>query len=241
MLLGDILQRVQSLYSKGVQSDDTRLVNRHIYSAVTTARNVLLRQKADKGQIISDWSYQTLPCAELEKAPLHECPCVPVPGCIILRTKHKIPKPITNLDSHMIKTVMTIDGSITFDETTYEDEKYSKGNKFTSKIPKWFPHNERVYITIVKQLKAVAIKGLYDDFVAAKLFPSICVNECPDCCEDVLDMEFPLEGDSIRPLIQLANEELIIIMKQLTEDRLSNSQDDDMPTGMVHQPNPARR
>ena len=39
MIIGDIIQRIQSLYSKGVQSDDTRLKSRHIYNVLITNRN----------------------------------------------------------------------------------------------------------------------------------------------------------------------------------------------------------
>lgn len=236
MVVAEAIQRVQSLYSRGVQSDDSRLTPRHTYSALMSARSTLLRQRSDKNQKISDWSYQTLPCIELEKAPIHECPCAPSEGCMVLRSKHKIPKPITNLDSHLIRSITSLDGTTNFDATIFEHEKYSKGNKFTANKPGYYPRNGRIYITVYKTMKAVTGRGLFDDFIDAYFFPSIC-GECEGCeCIDVMDIEVPIDGDLIRPLVKLANEELIIIMKQLGEDKLGNSSEDASSTGMIHQP-----
>lgn len=237
MLLGEIIQRVQSLYSQGLQSKDTRLTSRHIYSAVSTARSILLRQQYNKNQSTNQWSYQTLPCVELIKAPVHECPCIPSNGCMILRSKHKIPKPVSGLDKHLIQSVTSLDGSIRFDETSFENVKYnSKGKKYTSKEPYYYFRNEYIYVTVLKNLKVLTLTGLFDDPVAAKQFPSFCASDCPECeCEDIMDMEYPIDGDLVRPLIQLANDELIIIMKQMTEDRKNNATNDtSIDTSMIH-------
>ena len=41
MLVKELVQRIQSLYSKGVQSDDTRLSSPHIYNKLITVRSKL--------------------------------------------------------------------------------------------------------------------------------------------------------------------------------------------------------
>ena len=46
----ELIQRVQSLYSKGVQSDDSRLTSRHIYNKLTTVRAKLVTEEAKKNQ-----------------------------------------------------------------------------------------------------------------------------------------------------------------------------------------------
>ena len=48
MKIGEIIQRIQSLYSKGVESDDTRLMSRHIYNKLLTVRARLISQDAKK-------------------------------------------------------------------------------------------------------------------------------------------------------------------------------------------------
>lgn len=239
MLLEEILQRVQSLYSRGVQSKDTRLTPRHIYSATSTARSILLKQQYNKKQITGRWSYQTLPCVELIKAPVHECPCVPSAGCMILRTKYKIPKPISGIDRHLIQAVTSLDGSVKFEETNFEIAKFAnKGNKYINDKPNYYPYNNYLYLTSIKALKAITVLGLFDDIIEAFQFPSLCTDGCIDCqCADIMDIEYPIDGDLVKPLIQIANDELIIIMKQMTEDKGNNASDDTGSGGMVHQAN----
>ncbi len=225
MQLREFTQRVQSMYSKGVHSNSTRLTSRHIYSAGMSARSLLLRQRVNKNQKISQWSYQVLPCVELIKAPIHECECIPDGGCVILRSKYKLPKPIVSLEKELIKSVTSFDGSITFDIDEFETVKYSAGNKFTSKKPTYYFRNGYLYITTLKILKALTITILANDFLEAYNFPSMC--PCDGCdCNDIMDLDFPIDGDLERPLIQLANEELIIMFKQMTEDKSNNAADD---------------
>lgn len=238
MKLEEGIQRVQSLYSAGVQSRSSRLTSRHIYSALMTARSVLLSQQANKNQKATQWSYQTLPCVELISVPEHECPCVPPVGCKVLRTKYQLPMPINGLDTMLIQSVTSLDGSITFDNTRFDTHKYRTGNKFTSKNPAIYIKNRYGYITIKKLLAGLIIVGLFDDFLEATSFPSVC-GSCAECeCLDIMITEIPIDGKLIRPLIQLANEELIVIMRQMNEDKSNNATDDTKTTGnMIHQPN----
>ena len=115
----EIIQRVQSLYSKGVQSDNSRLSSRHIYSKLLTSRSKLLHQKLSKRQKISQFNYQTLPCVELIEAPKNECPCLPPVGCTILKSKYPLPKVLVSLNAHAIEYVTSVDGAISYDETTW--------------------------------------------------------------------------------------------------------------------------
>lgn len=238
MKVGEVIQRVQSLYSKGVHSNDTRLTARHIYSAISTARATLLRQQSNKNQKISNWSYQILPCVELQQAAIHECPCIPTNGCVILRSKYKLPKPITGLDANLIQYVTSLDGAIRFDESNFENNKYMIGNKYTSAKPDYYFRNGYLFITTLKALKALTVSILADSFIEANSFHSYC--PCEGCeCQDIMEMEFPIDGDAIVPLLKIANEELIIIMKQVGEDRSNNSGDDTDSAGkMIHQPQP---
>ena len=237
MKVEQIIQRVQSLYSKGVHSDDTRLTSRHIYSALSTARATILRQQANKNQKINDWNYQILPCIELQPAAIHECPCIPTNGCTILRSKHKLPRPITGLNNNLIKYVTSLDGSIRFDENSFENNKYMLGSKYTSTKPDFYFSNGYLFVTVLKNLKAIRASILADDFIEANAFPSFC-GPCTDCeCEDIMSLEFPLDANLILPVLDISNQELIILMKQITEDRPNNTTDDTSSAGkMVHQP-----
>lgn len=236
MTIGEGIQRLQSLYNKGVQSDDTRLTPRHAYSALLSGRNLLLNQQSNKGQIAGEWAIDTLPCIELIKAPIHECPCIPGNGCMILRSKHKIPNPVIGLDKHLIKSITSMDGSIRFDEETFETQKYAIGNKYTSKKPSFFIKNEYLFITVLKQLQGVTGRGLFHDPIEVFNFPSIC-DPCEECkCKDIMELEFKMAGHLQKAFFDLAYNELIIIMKQITEDKSNNASDDTETRGqMIHQ------
>ena len=115
MIVKELIQRVQALYSKGVKSDDSRLSSRHIYNKLLSVRARLISQEAKKKQRISQWNYQTIPCIKMIEVPAHDCPCLPPIGCKILRSEHKIPSPLSGLSGDLIDWVRTIDKHIKID------------------------------------------------------------------------------------------------------------------------------
>ena len=236
MKISEIIQRVQSLYSKGVQSDDTRLSARHIYSKILTARARLITQKVNKRQKVSQWNFQTLNCVELIKAEPYECPCLPAIGCVILRTKEPLPNPLTGLnDGHMLQSVTSLEGSIIFSETNWVDKKYKKGNKYTANKPDYFIRNNYLYITTKKGPKAISITGLFEDPLEAESYPGICgtgegcrestpQDDCPDCVSP-LDKSLPIDKDMIGTLVEITAQELISMFSQGREDLSNDSID----------------
>ena len=227
MKISEVIQRVQSLYSRGVQSDDSRLTSRHIYNKLITTRAKLLVQRANKKQRISQWNYQTLPCVALEKVPVHDCPCLPPIGCDIYRTKYPLPKPLTSLNTTLIQSVLSLDGSLSFDEILMHNVKNKKGSKYTKYKPDYFIKNEYLYLILVRGIDLITITALFQDPVEAYQYPSYCEEDCEDCqdCESPLDKEFPIDSELVDTLISLAVQELIIMFSQAKEDTLNNSRD----------------
>lgn len=224
MTNGEVIQRIQSLYSKGVQSDDSRLRPRHIYSKIITVRALLLHRQASKKQKISQWNYQTLPCVELIEASPHECGCeVPV-GCTIQRSVYPLPSPVSDLGSHLIQNVSSVDGSVFYSEVSWQEKKYKSGSKYTANKPDFFIRNGYLFLTHRRGPKIVSITGLFQDPLEAENFPSACEESCSDC-ESFLDKEFHLDASLIEPLVQMSVEELIGIFSQNIEDTTNNSTD----------------
>lgn len=232
MLIRDLIQRIQSLYSKGVQSDDSRLTPRHIYNKMMTVRSKLIYQKANKKQKLNQWNFQTIPCIELIKAPIHECPCLPPVGCEILKTKYPLPKPISNLTNHIIQSVTSLDGSVLYSETAWAEYKYKIGNKYTAKKPDYFIRNGYLYITHKTGPKVITVTGLFEDPLEVEKFPSYCDEDCAECkdCGDYLDKEFPIDNDLIDTLIEFCIQELIVMFSQSEQDKTNNSKDDNYGT-----------
>ena len=224
MLIKEAIQRVQSLYSKGVQSDDSRLSARHIYSKLKSSRARLIKQKLDKNQIISDWNTQILPCVELELAPQHECPCLPPLGCNILKSKYPLPQPINSRNRQLIIYVTSIDGSIIYAETTWTEKKYKKANKYTAHKLDYYIKNDYLYLTHKGGPSVVTVAGVFEDPFAAEGFKSYCP-DIEDDCLDPLDTDFPIDEDQVDTLIEMAAKELIVLFSQNKEDLTNDSKD----------------
>lgn len=231
MKISEVIQRVQSLYSKGVESDDSRLTRRHIYNKLVTIRSTLLFNKLNKKQNVSVFNYNTLPCVELVKVEAHECPCVPPSGCQILRSKYKLPSPINTLSGHYIDSVTSLDGQIQFDETTWKGKKWRSGDKYTSRRPDWFIKDDYLYITVTRRLQAVTIIALFEDPVEAAQFPSLCEQDCEDCCPiNPMEVDFNMDNDLLDTLVEMSVKELIGVFNQNKEDITNNSQDEKQPS-----------
>lgn len=237
MKVSEAIQRVQSLYSRGVQSDDSRLMSRHIWNKLLGARATLLIQKSNKRQPFSQWIYQTIPCIELIPAAPYECPCIPPAGCVWLRSKNPFPEPLVGLEGNLIQSVTSLDGSMVFDLTTFATQKYESGNKYTAKKPKYLLYDKYLFVTVIKKLKVVTATVLANDPMQVWNFPSFCQEDCADCCPDILENEFPLDRDLTETAIQMASNELIGIFVQLKKDNANDSVDDALVSNMIHQPN----
>lgn len=240
MILRNIIQRIQSEYSKGVQSSESRLTSRHIYNKFLTVRATLFYQKANKKQKISDWNYQTLNCVELIEIPAHQCPCIPPIGCEVLRSRYKLPRPITGLNAHLIKAVTSITGELIYSEVSLKEKQYKKGNKYTNNKPDYFIEDGYLFITHLKgSARVLKVVLLPDDPTESIKFANYC-DDCVDCveCESPLDMDFPIDGDMAEAMILISSEELVEKFNRFgREDITSDSRDD----GTTEQVQPQRR
>ena len=227
MKTSELIQRVQSLYSRGVQSDDSRLSNRHIYNKLLTARAKLISQEAKKKQIINLWNYQTLPCVELIPVERHECPCLPPVGCKILKSKYPLPKPITDLGGHLIQGVTSIEGSVSYSRVDFEQVKYHYANKYTAKHAIYWIRNEHLYTSYTEGPTVISVTLLAENPFDAENFPSYCEKDCTDCvnCDSPLEMEFPIDNDMADTLVELAIKELVILFSGRNADTNNDNKD----------------
>lgn len=228
MVIGEILQRVQSLYSKGAQSQSSRLMSRHIYSKMLSTRSLLIFNKINKRQFLSKWNYTILPCVKLIAVPENECPCLVAPGCTILRSEHKLPKPSNSINDYIIDSVMSIDGAIVFHEITYLRKNWRVDDKYTSAKPDYFIKDGYLYITSTRKLKAVTVIGIFSDPIEAENFPSYCdesESKTPSCSTHPIEIEFPIDEELINSLIELTVQELSVGFALGEEDRRNDSVD----------------
>jgi hypothetical protein len=210
MVVENILQRIFSLYSSGVEDKSERLMPRHIYNKMLSVRSKLIFQKINKKQFISNWSYDYLPCVALEEVSQSNCPCLIPKGCSILRSVEKLPKPVNSISGYMIQSVTSVDGSIIFGEATQTSKNWKKFDKYTSNKPDYFIQDEYLYITVTRKLKAVTVTGIFNDPIEAAQYPSFCdgIGEQDSCSDNPLAVEFSIDEDLIDTLVQMTLEEL---------------------------------
>ena len=223
MIVIDIIQRVQSLYSKGVQSDDSRLSPRHIYNKLVSVRSYLLLQQSKKRQKISDWSYQILPCVELIDVPVTDCPFVTHNTFKVKRTKYRLPKPITGIISHNIEWVFSLDNKVKFDESNRLEMLHIKGNRFTANLNRFIPDDGYLYIYGKQLPEVVKVKMLCEDPAEAISFKYACKEDNP--CYTPLEMEFPIETGYIDLMLEMVYKELVELFNTQKEDVKTNAND----------------
>lgn len=224
MTIKEIIQRVQSLYSKGVQSDDTRLSGRHIFNKLNSTRSLVLKRKEKE---IGDSNYQYIDCIEVIKAPIHECPCIPAIGCCFYRTKYKIPALLTDsMGKEMIINLSSLDSNTQFSQWEWKDFKWKKGEKYTQFKPDFFIKNEYIYFTQRKSIqeKVVTLQGLFENPLLAYIFNSENTL-CPSECVDYLELEYPLQSSLIDMVIEMVVKELIQIFNSGIEDSTNDTRD----------------
>lgn len=223
MKIKEIIQRIQSLYSKGVQSDDVRLSSRHIYSKLKTIRGRLLYERVNKKQFLASINYQVLPCVELIKAPISECPCIPPLGCCIYKTKYPLPPPISGMNGHIIKSVTSLDGNIVYSEITWQDKKYKQFDKYTATKPDYFMSGGYLYVTAKNDTEVIRIEILLEDPLDGYTHPMYCPTE--NNCTTFFDKEFHLDNSMIDTAIEFTVQELIGVFNQNQEDTSNNTKD----------------
>lgn len=225
MIVRELVQRVQSGYSRGVESDDSRLSSRYIYNKFLTVRSVLIANRAKDRQKISQWNYQTLPCIEMVLAPIHECPCLPSDDCKILKSKYKIPRVLTDKDRHLIQSVSTLDGSFRFSEILWEDIKNQKGNKYTKTVSGYFIRDEYLYLSHDKEKEVVTMTALFANPEDVYSFVGSCTQETVSCLSP-LDKDFPADSELLDGMISISVQELINLFSRTSVDEANNASDD---------------
>lgn len=225
--IGELIDRIDTPYNKGVASDDTRLHDRYIYSIMKTSRTTLITNQLKKRQKISDWNYTILPCVSLIKVDAGSCPCLPSFGCQVFRTKYRLPKILTDYDKHLIQFVMGVENNLLISETTREEYMYNVGNKYTGNILKYILEDGYFYVYGKNVPSVIKVKVLIEDPLELLTFPMLCDENCEDCqdCTSILDLPFPMDEDMINPLVDMVNQEVLKNFTQGKEDLTNNTID----------------
>jgi len=228
--IGEAIQRLQSIYSQGVQSNNTRLSKRQIYSNLLSGRNTLIEQISNKNQYINAWMYQTLHVVELEKVSMSSVSGIGKTN--VLKSKKRIPVIISDMDYELYSSVTKVDGSVNYSATTYHGDKYKVGAKYSFAKGNYYIKDGFFYMTGAEYLKGVTMNAIFEDPLEVFQFN---YDNCKDCeCVAAEDIEFPIDRKLLKTMMEFAYQELVLFV-QMNEDRKNNAQDDAKPSKMIHQ------
>lgn len=225
MINKEAIQRVLSVYTKGVHTRDTRLTKRHVYNKLLTVRNMLLEQKANKRQAISNEAYQVLPCVKMSLAPVSDCSCVPaflLENCKLYKSESKIPHILKSIHGILLRNITTIDGQVSLDYYNYANLRYLKGRKFGQEKPFVFIFNDYLY-QIKSEYELLQIEAVFIYPLEADKFKECDCDEFTDC-ESYQDKIFPIPSTLEEILIDISKNELIGLFQHGKVD-IPNSMD----------------
>lgn len=218
MTIREYIDQVQELYSKGIKSFSSRLSNRHIYATMVSMRKTLISQKAKKKQTVSSWSYQTFEIKMNYNA-----------KCNASVSEESLPKSLTDYNRDLIKSVRTIDGMENISQIEPESVKYMKGNKYTSKMLRYYIQNGFLYINKNIGPKILEVTMLADDPLDIYNIEKNCSG---DECSSPLDMDFPIDGDLEQTLIEMCSIRLVQQFQAYGRQDIYNNLKEDIQTAV---------
>lgn len=225
MLISEAVNRVQSAYSKGMPSDDSRLSNRHIYSKLRSTRIMVISQTINKKQIISQWCYQPI-IVNMSSVSKLDCPELVSDTCKVLKSDKPIPEIFTSLNRHLIQSVTSMDGSKNYGITNWDTIKYNKkGRKYSGSLSEFYIKNGYLYITGQSVDTKISLTACFNDPIAAQVYSDGCGKDIVSCTS-YLDYNFATDGKMEEAIVSMTCEELVQEFHLYSDDRKNNAVDD---------------
>jgi len=217
MKLNEIIYYIQNVLNKGPRSDDSLYSDRQVYFILKSIRAKLIKQKYDKYNRISEANYQLIDCMELTKQELYDCPCFTT-DCKVLVTNYEIPNILNSRNLPLIE-VYTPKGE-KISRTTLNAYKYNKYSRTKEDKLFWFYHDNKIVVLGSTLLKAIRIKGIFEDPVELGSITSYCTS---NVCFDPYTSNFPLDAELVDSLTKMAYDEFVRVMAMMPNDQTNNS------------------
>jgi hypothetical protein len=149
--------------------EDAFMTDRYIYSIIIKYAKMLIRRQDNENKIFKFQSlFKTLPCVELIEIDRVEACCEGIKsGCIIKRTKDRVPNVIEGAFGPIIRTVSSIDGSNLVYRTyptAYTRMTHASGYRYNTNKYYWYL-NGYLYIPNVAW-EAISITALFEDNIS---------------------------------------------------------------------------
>ena len=199
---------------------DTTFTNELLYFHLMNAAAIVNVRKAEKYYKLSDWNTPSF-CIGTIVTKEHPCECINA-GCELIRTKYKIPRPLTGKHRDLL-TVSTLDNKVIPKikpemVDVYMTDEIKKMSLF------YFMLDEYIFIVngnvTVGSPKALLIKGFWED-ISDWVGIKACDKDGKDTDKDCFimdDFELPIDRDYVYMAWELTFQFLGIPMKIKSDD-----------------------
>jgi hypothetical protein len=147
--------------------EDAFVTDRYIWSLIIKYAKLFIKRQDTMNKLLRFRSfYRTLPCVELIEVDKIEACCGIISGCIIMRTKEKVPAPFEGPIGPMFRTVSSIDNSIELyptDPGTYTSMSKTTTFKYNKNKYYWYLNGYMYFPDI--EWGGVKIEGIWEDDV----------------------------------------------------------------------------
>lgn len=195
-----------------------------LYHLFNTAALRLVQQKFNKSYKASDWNTQVF-CIATMADTIHNCECLP--SCNVLKSKYKIPKPLTSRSRDLIK-VHTLDHrdigylnpssayTYQYDEIRANALAYSIIDEY---IVLWNADPDNVVP------RAILVSGYFEDISQWSGIEACDENGVTTgACFDIFTNNYPIDNDLIDPAYRMTLE-MLRMPVTLLDDRINEQQD----------------
>lgn len=235
MLTKELIQRVEAQYNRGAQSTNSRFSERLAYNIMISTRNYLIVLKRNKRRSISYGTYQTISCIEVIRVRNEKCPCIPIKGCFVFRSRYEIPEIIDTTYGLLLDNISTLGGEgytlVTEDRYNWIlGSKYGKNANiaiFKNNYLYFYTPRKAINGTLKLPPKVIKISAVFIDPDKTYSFMNYCKdNTNPQCFKPIEDREFLIDAELISPLIEMTASEAVNQFSISPQDLTNNSIDD---------------
>jgi hypothetical protein len=224
--LQQIIYTVANMRKNWLRTDDDSMTDRQYAFIIDYYRAKLLKQQADSGKTVSSYLIQNLGKVTLVKADKNEC--CEVNDCI-LRVENPVPKTIDTNGNNLITYVGLLNGSKSFQKTTYNRVIHDANARYTSKQPKWYEQGKYIYIVNPPSnlLKYINIQGVFENPTEAYQFRTcVCLENDEVGCFNGFDYEYPMSITMLDAIYKMMADAEFKFASVLTADTTNNTKDD---------------
>lgn len=164
LLIGQVVSRLRG--DLKAYNQDSGMTDRTIYAVFKKYADLLMKELDQKGRLLGFSAvFETLDWVELEEVDKIEATCMCLQSYSTFR-RTKLPMPIFREGAYgpMVRSVTSLDGSVSFSMTTldtYNNLSKSKNFKYNKTKYCWYL-NDRLYFPNV-DYPAVRVEGIFED------------------------------------------------------------------------------